>query len=81
MTLLETYKNRLAVSEKVYAKSHENETLPYSKKIVTARCLDNVNKFINESFENSTGTQRSDLGAFKRFTLNLVTVAIPNLIA
>ena len=69
-TLLETYKNRLAVSEKAYAKSHLGESLSYAKKIATARCLDNINKFINESFENSTGTQRSDLGAFKRFTLN-----------
>ena len=80
-TLLETYKNRLAISEKVYSKSHAGEALPQIKKLTTARCLDNVNKFINESFENSTGTQRADLGEFKRFTLNLITVAIPSLIA
>ena len=80
-TLLETYKNRLTISEKVYSKSHDGEALPHIKKLTTAKCLDNVNRFINESFENSTGTQRADLGEFKRFTLNLVTVAIPNLIA
>lgn len=36
---------------------------------------------MNESFENSTGTQRADLGQFKKFCMNLVTVAVPNLIA
>lgn len=81
MNLLETYKARLAVSEKVYAKAHLNESMSEAKKIVTARCLDNISKFLNESFENSTGTQRADLGQFKKFCLNLVTVAVPNLIA
>ena len=36
---------------------------------------------MTESFNNSVGTQRSDMGAYKRFALNLVTVAIPSLIA
>ena len=27
------------------------------------------------------GTQRSDMGLFKKFCLNLITVALPNLIA
>jgi hypothetical protein len=36
---------------------------------------------MNEAFENSTGTQRSDMGAFRKFALNLTTVAVPNLIA
>lgn len=37
--------------------------------------------FMNEAFNQSVGTQRSDLGLFKKFTLNLTTVALPNLIA
>ena len=37
--------------------------------------------FMNEAFENSVGTQRADLGAYKKFALNLTTVALPNLIA
>ena len=49
--------------------------------MATARCLENVNKFMNEAFENSVGTQRADLGAYKKFALNLTTVALPNLIA
>lgn len=36
---------------------------------------------MNEAFENSVGTQRSDMGLFKKFALNLTTVALPNLIA
>ena len=36
---------------------------------------------MNEAFDNSIGTQRSDMGLFKKFTLNLTTVAVPNLIA
>ena len=36
---------------------------------------------MNEAFEMSQGTQRSDMGLFTKFSLNLVNVAIPNLIA
>lgn len=36
---------------------------------------------MTEAFANSVGTQRSDLGAYKKFALNLTTVALPNLIA
>lgn len=79
--LLEAYKNRLAISESVYSKAHNGEKLSNFKKMATARCLENVNKFMNEAFENSVGTQRADLGAYKKFALNLTTVALPNLIA
>lgn len=79
--LVEAYKKRLTISESVYAKSHEGEAMPYNKKLVIAKCLENTSKFINEAFENSVGTQRASLGDFKKFTLNLVTVALPDLIA
>lgn len=79
--LLETYKDRLVIAEKVYQKSHLGEAMSSHKKLTVAKCLENVNKFMNESFANSTGTQRSDMGNFKRFTMNLTNVAIPNLIA
>lgn len=69
MNLLEAYKERLAVSESVYAKSHNGDTMPQYKKLAIARCLANTNKFLNEAFENSIGTQRADLGQFKKFTL------------
>ena len=32
---------------------------------------------MTEAFANSVGTQRSDLGAYKKFALNLTTVALP----
>lgn len=79
--LLEAYKGRLAVADKVYSESHNGEKLSNAKKLLVANCLKNVNAFLNEAFENSVGTQRADLGAWKKFALNLTTVALPNLIA
>ena len=79
--LLEAYKKRLAVSESVYSRNHGGEQMDKFRKIATAKCLENLNRYMNEAFENSVGTQRSDLGMFKKFTLNLTTVAVPNLIA
>ena len=54
--LLEAYKGRLAVAEKVYQRGHSGEGLSNSKKLATAKCLDNISKFMNEAFENSVGT-------------------------
>ena len=51
------------------------------RKLHLAKCLSNVNEYINEAFNNSTGTQRSDMGAWKRFCINLTNVALPNTIA
>lgn len=79
--LCEAYKSRLAIAERFYSQKHAGEKLSESKKLVTAKVLENTNKFLNEAFETSVGTQRSDLGLFKRFALNLTTVALPNLIA
>ena len=81
MTLYEAYAKRLAISESVFAKSHDGEKMDQNRKLVTAKCLENVNKFMNEAFESSQGTQRTDMGLFKKFALNLTTVALPNLIA
>lgn len=81
INLLESYKGRLVVSESVYAREHNGEKLSQNKKMVIAKLLDNQNKFLNEAFDNSVGTQKADMGLFKKFTLNLTTAAIPNLIA
>ena len=81
VNLLESYKGRLAVSESVYARAHNGEKLSQNKKMVVAKLLDNQNRFLNEAFDNSVGTQKADMGLFKKFTLNLTTTAIPNLIA
>lgn len=80
-SLFEAYKNRLAVADSIYGKMHNGEKLTGNRKLVTAKVLENVNRFMNESFDNSIGTQRADMGMYKKFCLNLTTVALPNLIA
>ena len=80
-SLFEAYKNRLAVANTVHAKMHNGESMSNNKKLVTAKVLENVNRFMNEAFDASTGTQRADMGMFKKFAMNLTTVAVPNLIA
>lgn len=79
--LLEAYKDRLAVADRVYAKQHFGESMSNQKKLATAKCLENINNYMNEAFNNSVGTQRSDMGMYKKFTMNLTNVALPNLIA
>ena len=56
---------RLSYSDGVYSKSHAGDTLTESQKITIAKVLDNTAKFLNESFSNSVGTQRADMGLFK----------------
>lgn len=77
MELLEKYQKRLQVSESVA----RDGKLSNGKKVMIAQLLENTNNFLNEAFSNSVGTQRADLGAFKKFCLNLTTVAPANLIA
>lgn len=67
--LLESYKNRLAVSESVHQKSHNGARMSAGKKLMIASVLNNTSRFINEAFENSAATQRSALGDYKRFCL------------
>lgn len=80
-SLLENYKNRLSIAESVYSKSHNGASLDNARKILTAQCLRNVDKYMTEAFKNSVGTQRADMGQYKRFCMNLTNVAVPNLIA
>lgn len=79
--LLEAYAKRLAISESVYSRQHEGQKMDSNRKLTVAKVLSNTNAFLNEAFDNSTGTQRSDMGLYKKFCLNLTTVALPNLIA
>lgn len=86
VSLTEAYKKRLAVSEQVYAKARgENASLNLAQKETIAKVLNNSSEFIkfrmNEAFSNSVGTQRADMGNFKKFCLDVTTVALPNLIA
>ena len=81
MNLLEAYSKRLNLADKVHAKSHQGQHLTESKKVLIAKCLENTQRFMNEAFDMSTGTNRGDLGLFTKFSLNLVNVALPTLIA
>lgn len=61
-SLLEAYKNRLAIAESVYARSHSGEKMDNMRKLTLAKCLESTDKYLREQFENSVGTQRSALG-------------------
>lgn len=76
MNLLETYAKRLKVSEAVYAKEHEG-SLDANMKVTIARVLANTSAYLNEAFSSSVGTQRADMGTYKKFCLDLTTVALP----
>ena len=60
-SLLEAYSNRLALADRFYSQKH-GQALSEQKKLVTAVCLNNVNRFLTESFSNSVGTQLGDMG-------------------
>lgn len=78
--LLEAYAKRINIAENFYAGRHSGEKLSEQKKLVTAVCLNNVNKYLTEAFSNSTGTQMSDLGQYKKFCMSLTNLAVPDLI-
>lgn len=80
MNLLEQYKRRIAVSESVYSVKHEGGNMLTAQKKTVAQVLKNTATFLNEAFGNSVGTQRADMGEFKKFTLDITTVALPSLI-
>ena len=43
-TLFEAYKNRLNVADAVYGKMHGGEKMNGNRKLVTAKCLENINR-------------------------------------
>lgn len=62
MNLMEAYAKRLAISESVYGRQHDGQKMDNNRKLTVAKVLSNTNNFLNEAFDNSTGTQRSDMG-------------------
>ena len=78
---MEAFQKKLAVSEKVYEKEHGGRALSENKKIAIARVLANTSEYITEAFENSVGTQLSNMKTFKKFCVDLTTVALPSLIS
>ena len=78
--LLETYSRQLKVAEAYVAKNFEGRSVSSNTQLTTAVLLDNTNRWITEAM-NTTATQRSDLGDWKKFCLNLTNIAVPSLIA
>lgn len=73
---MESYSKRLNISESVFKKAHEGQKMDNNRKLMIAKALDNTSKFLNEAFDSAMATQRSDMGLFKKFCLNLITVAL-----
>ena len=51
------------------------------KKVLLAKVLANTDKFLTEAFQNTTATQMSDMGDYKKFALNITNLSVPTLIA
>ena len=80
--LLETYSRQLKVAEAYIAKNFEGKTMSSNTALTTAVLLDNTNRWITESLNNEIGAaNRGDMGAWKKFCLNLTNIAVPSLIA
>lgn len=80
--LLETYSRQLKVAEAYVAKTFDGKEVSNNTKLATAVLLDNTNRWITESLNAEIGaTTRGDLGAWKKFCLNLTNIAVPSLIA
>ena len=78
--LLEAYKNRLAISESIHQKSHNGAKMSTQKKLMIASVLNNTSRFLNEAFSESAAVQKSAIGDWKKFCLNVSTTAMPTLI-
>jgi hypothetical protein len=79
--LLETYSRQLKVAEAYVAKNFDGKTISANTQLTTAVLLDNTNRWMTEAYNGTISTQRSDLGDWKKFCLNLTNIAVPSLIA
>lgn len=79
--LMEAYKKRLTIAESYFAKNHNGQKPDQNRMLVTAQVLKNANQFLGEAFDNSVGTQRADIGTYKRFVMNIDTIVLPSLIS
>ena len=80
--LLETYARQLKVAEAYVAKNFNGKAVSANTALTTAVLLDNTNRWMTESMNTGlAGSQRSDLGDWKKFCLNLTNIAVPSLIA
>lgn len=79
--LLEAYGRQLKVAEAYVAKNFDGKEISANTQLTTAVLLDNTNRFMSDSLNESVATSHSDLGAWKKFCLNLTNIAVPSLIA
>lgn len=79
--LKETFKKRLKVSEAAYKSRNVGSDLSVNTQNVIARCLANTSTFLTEQYAPTSGTQMNNVGPYKKFALDITTVAMPNLIA
>ena len=80
--LLETYSRQLKVAEAYVAKNFDGRAMSSNTALTTAVLLDNTNRWITESLNSDIGaSNRGDMGAWKKFCLNLTNIAVPSLIA
>ena len=80
--LLETYSRQLKVAEAYVSKNFDGKQMSSNTALTTAVLLDNTNRWITESLSNEIGaSNRGDMGAWKKFCLNLTNIAVPSLIA
>jgi hypothetical protein len=80
--LLETYSRQLKVAEAYVAKNFDGKAVSANTQLTTAVLLDNTNRWMTESMNTGlAGAQRTDLGDWKKFCLNLTNIAVPSLIA
>jgi hypothetical protein len=80
--LLETYARQLKVAEAYVAKNFNGKAVSANTQLTTAVLLDNTNRWMTESMNTGlAGAQRTDLGDWKKFCLNLTNIAVPSLIA
>lgn len=77
--LLEKYEPRIKVANDV-SKSVNGVELKDYQRLALATTLNTTSNFLNEKFSNSVGTQRADMGEFKKFCMNVNTVTLANLI-
>ena len=79
--LVEAYSKRIKLAESLYSRANNGARMDNNRKMVLAACLRNTEKFLTEAFNATAGTQRQDMGLYKKFCTNLVNVAVPQLIA
>ena len=89
ISLVERWSRRLGAADNEF-KSRTGRSLTESKKMMTAKVLENTAKFMNfrangsrlgEALDNSIGVQTADIGHLKKFVLDVTQTVLPNLIA